>query len=271
MLDAVRQDLEDLPEIIAAEYEQQEDGTYRLSVQEVDGVGLDDVKGLKEVLADQKDKHQKKSEQLDTYRDDKGELIDISELGSLREQVAKLADSTPKEKVESLVAERLAEHHRKYKSDLAAKDQELTTLEKQLHNVVVEQAAIAAIGRAGASKHVDLLLPSVMGMIRSEMIDGKPTPVVVGENGTPRISLKTGSRDPMTVDELLDEMKSQEAYAPVFPGSGNSGSGAPPRTQGVERNGAVILTAEESRDPKKWQAARDQANERGVQVEVLEE
>lgn len=264
--------LEGLHESIAAEYEKQENGTFRLQVSLQDGWGLEDVKGLKDTMGSWKDRHTKTAKELEPFRDESGNLYDIADLLKSKEELGTLADAVPKDKVEVLVTQRVAEFKKKFETELAAEQSVTAGLQNQLHVAVVEQAALHAIAKAGASEQAELLLPSVMKRVRSEMVDGKPRAVVIGEGDTPRISLKTGSQELMTVDELLGEMKDQVAFAPAFPGSGNSGAGTTP-TAGTrtQQNGSnVQLSEADALIPKKWRAAMEAAAKAGSEVVIQE-
>ena len=57
-----------------------------------------------------------------------------------------------------------------------------------------------------------------------EGADGIFFPEVVGEDGvTPRVGNTAG--DPMTIEQRIQEMKTQDVFAPAFAGAGSSGSG----------------------------------------------
>ena len=273
MLDPIRDSLEGLSEDVAREYTQQQDtGKFLLQVTPKDGFALEDVKGLKSTLADRKAREERKSKELDGFRDADGNLYDIKSLLLAQSSLEELKDATPKDKVEGIVTQRVAEHKRKFEADVAALTKEKDGLVADLETVVVEQAARAAIAKAGAGEHTDLLLGSVMSHLRSDRgEDGKLRPVVIGENDAPRISLKTGSQALLSVDELVDEMKAQPQFAVCFPGSGNSGGGATGTpTRRSSPGGAIVLSEKEALDHGRYKAAKAQAKEAGVELQIAD-
>jgi len=271
MLDPIRDNLDSLPEDVSKEYTQRDDGRFLLQVASKGGFALEDVAGLKATLGEWKSKHEKKSRDLDAFRDNEGNLVDVKALLQSAAQLEELKDATPKDKVEGIVTQRVAEHKRKFETEVATLNTEKAKLLADLDSVVVEQAAIAAIAKAGAGEYQDLLLLPVMQRLRSDRSEGgKIRPVVLGENDTPRISLKSGSQDLMSVDELIEEMKDQTQFAVCFPGSGNSGAGTHPavRRPGSQNGNAVILSESDALDPQKYQRAKAQAAKDNVEFQI---
>jgi len=88
-------------------------------------------------------------------------------------------------------------------------------------NGVIDRAIVSVKGKMGP------LRPIVRAMVRIEHEDGQAKFVVIDENGTPRFNL-SGPNDGklMTIPELLADLSTQEEYAGIFEGSGNSGGGA---------------------------------------------
>lgn len=70
-----------------------------------------------------------------------------------------------------------------------------------------------------------LLLPHVKARMKVVEEDGKFSARVVDEKGNIRIGKGAGSA-PMTLAEMLEEMKQDKTYAPAFRGTGSSGGGA---------------------------------------------
>jgi hypothetical protein len=72
---------------------------------------------------------------------------------------------------------------------------------------------------------VDLLLPHVLQQTRMRMTDnGSFIAEVVDREGSPRIGDSQGN--PMTIPQLVEEMKSSDSFARAFNSSGATGSGA---------------------------------------------
>lgn len=78
---------------------------------------------------------------------------------------------------------------------------------------------------AAYTESPDLLLPHVKRHMRVIEQDGRFASRIVDANGNVRIGKGEGSA-PMTLSELLDEMKQDKRYALAFKGTGSSGGGA---------------------------------------------
>ncbi len=92
-----------------------------------------------------------------------------------------------------------------------------------LHRTLIDNAAILEL-----AKHSDspkLLLPHVKSMMKVVNEDGEYAARIVDEKGNVRIGKGQGNA-PMTLAELMDEMKQDKEFASAFRGSGSSGGGA---------------------------------------------
>lgn len=92
----------------------------------------------------------------------------------------------------------------------------------------VERNLIDAAVATELAKHSDtpgLLLPHVRGQMKVIEQDGEFHARIVDAAGNVRIGKGQGST-PMTLPELVDEMKGNATFAPAFRGSGASGGGA---------------------------------------------
>lgn len=107
--------------------------------------------------------------------------------------------------------------------ELAAKDGEVQAMRKSLESHIVTSTAMQAL--ASHDGNATLLLPHVVSNVRMTSENGKWNAVVVDGEGDPRINSKG---TPMTIEELVVEMKANPTFAPGFKASGNSGSGLPP-------------------------------------------
>ena len=118
-----------------------------------------------------------------------------------------------------------AEYDKQYKGVITEKDNQLQAMQTTLNTHVLQSSALNAI-RAHGGKEV-LLQPHVVAQTKLVEVDGGYAVRVMDPvNGTPRISIKDGN--PMTVEELVLEMKNQETFAPAFASQAHSGGGTPP-------------------------------------------
>jgi hypothetical protein len=101
-------------------------------------------------------------------------------------------------------------------------------LQTQLYTLLVENSATAAIVELKGVP--DLLLPFIKQQVKPVEADGQFIVQVVGADGEQRFSPVTGQ--PMTIKELVAEMKANEKYGRLFE------SEQPARGEGFKPNGA---------------------------------
>lgn len=184
-------------------------------------------------------------------RDDlKGKAVDLSalsEYGSTPEEIAEGIQASIQEAVKgkktqedfqrqvTKVKEELGQAHAQ---ELESAKQRSEALRGQLHGILVTGEARSALAEAGAIDP-DLALPFLSQQVKVSEDDGKFQVLVVDQTGDPRYSGTTGA--PMSVRELVSEMKGQEKYGPLFKSEQRSGSGA-------NANGAHRPTGPTNRD-----------------------
>jgi F0F1-type ATP synthase membrane subunit b/b' len=122
----------------------------------------------------------------------------------------------------SKIKEDLQTAHNSEKEGLTKRIEALTG---QLYEHLVTSAATSALAEAKAID-VDLVLPHLVGQIKVSEEDGKFVVNVVDGAGDPRYSGTTGA--PMTVDELVGEMKGNKKYEPLFASEAHTGGGGQP-------------------------------------------
>lgn len=99
-----------------------------------------------------------------------------------------------------------------------------------VHKYLVTSGASEAL--AAENGLVELAMPFVERQIKVVEQDGEFKAVVVDADGDPRISGGTGQ--PMTIKELVREMKGQEKFAPLFKSEAKGGGGALPGKTGAK-------------------------------------
>jgi hypothetical protein len=210
-----------LAEPLKAEYKKQADGTFLLDVTPVSDFALENVKGLKSALSSERANREKLEGSLKAF-----EGLDAQKardaIKKLEELLAKGGgDDKTKEQIEA-IKKQLSEKH---SAEISKKDEMLGLMTKQLEKLLIESAAVKAI--AENKGVVELLLPHVRSFTRMKKLEaGDYVAEVVDANGNVRITNKAGSTDPMSITELVSEMKGNKIYAPAFQGSGAGGSGA---------------------------------------------
>lgn len=112
---------------------------------------------------------------------------------------------------------------KKMEDERTAWDGERKKLRGALDNHLIDAAALAEL-----SKHSDaptLLLPHIKRQMQVIEQDGQFHARIVDNQGNVRIGKGAGSA-PMTLAELMDEMRQSNDYALAFRGTGSSGGGA---------------------------------------------
>lgn len=110
----------------------------------------------------------------------------------------------------------------------------------------LEEYLIDAEAMRELAQHSDspgLLLPHVKSRMKVVEQDGRFTARIVDDHGNVRIGKGQGSA-PMTLSELMDEMKQDKTFAPAFRGSGSSGGGASRSSGGA--GGARTIAANDA-------------------------
>jgi len=93
-----------------------------------------------------------------------------------------------------------------------------------VHKYLVQSTASEAL--AAEEAFVELAMPLVERHVKVLEQDGEFKAVVVDKDGDPRISGGTGQ--PMTIRELVKEMKGNDTYKPLFKSEAKGGGGAKP-------------------------------------------
>ena len=114
-----------------------------------------------------------------------------------------------------------AQLHDKYAKEINKYKDRESRLQSALEKELVDAAASRAIAEAKGS--VKGLLPHVRPHIRVVEEDGKFVAKVVDQDGNPRIG---DDRNPLSINGLIAEFKSDPDLARLYEGSGSSGGGA---------------------------------------------
>lgn len=227
-LKAVIEKLEEVPEATRTLY-QERDGRFVLDVEPAEGFALEDVGGLKSTLGKEMTRRKALEKTVEQYKDIDPEkareaLLKLEELGNIDPH--KEADKIVEQRVKAATGQ-IVEKHTK---EMDALRNENKSLQASFQSLLIDNAATAALAEAKGS--VDLLLPHVQRQTRVRRLeDGRHIVEVVDKDGTVRIGNSKG--DPMTISDLVQEMRKSEAYGRAFEGTGNSGSGMQPPKPGA--------------------------------------
>lgn len=146
----------------------------------------------------------------------------------LLEKIAKLSDGQ-KEKTDAAVEAALAEAkgsgdiealekswQKKYDTKVNALEATNTELNGVVAKLTSGSEATKLASAIGIKGSVEVLLPHIEKRLKTEMKDGVPVTIVLGTDGKPSA---------LTIAELSEEFKTNEAYAPLITGSNGSGGG----------------------------------------------
>ncbi len=161
------------------------------------------------------------------------ELADL--VAKHEEMVAKLEEdeldkSKKKGEIEKILAqvnEKNANAIKKLQAEMAAEREEKVTLRQRFEDRLVDNEAITAI--ASNNGFPELLIPIVRKHMKVVDEEGQPKIIVVDNKGEPRVN---GKGEPLSVAEMVAEMKGHDVFAHAFKGTGQSGSGTPPGNGG---------------------------------------
>jgi hypothetical protein len=166
----------------------------------------------------------------------KGKSVDLGQLAEYGETPEAILEAFNEKLNEAVKGKKTQEDFlrqvEKVKSDLGAEyaqkieaeQARAEALKNQLHGILVTGEARSALAEAGAID-ADLALPFLSQQVRVAEEDGKFQVLVVDQAGDPRYSGVTGA--PMSVKELVMEMKGQEKFGPLFKSESKSGAGTP--------------------------------------------
>lgn len=251
-----------LPDPIKVEYAEDKTkaGRYLLQVAAVEGWGLEDVGGLKTALQRERETAGGHAKKLEAYGD-----LDPVKARDAMAKVVEWGNKEPNEAARQAIADREMRAAEKHKIDLDAKDAKIAESTARLHGFMVQSEAVAALAKHKAN--VQLLLPHVTSRIKVD-IDSKGNPYtkVLDDTGSARVTLRTGSTDLMSVDEFVESLGAQPAFAAAFGGSGASGPG----TRGGDGRGGnqFVLSESQARDPAAYRQAREAAAKAGQKVQI---
>lgn len=214
-------DLTGVPDQFKAMYVAQEDGSYRLDAADPKVKGaVEAIVGLNKALAAER---RTKTPAVD--------LTPLKDFGDTPEAIAETiaariaeaqagASGTLKTQVEKIKAD-LAVGHRGEIDKVTARS---TALQNQLYKLLVENRAREAT--AAAKGETDLLMPFIKERVEVREENGEYQVFVVDADRSIRYNGVTGG--PMTIPDLVAEMKGNERYGRLFASEAPTGGGTPP-------------------------------------------
>lgn len=128
------------------------------------------------------------------------------------------------EKLKQQLVEKHAGELQKFQNKIGELEKQLIAKDGTIHELLVETAADAAIAEHEGDP--DLLKPFVLRQLKVVAEDGqKPSVKIYDPTGTLKMNSKG---EPMSVSELVSDMRQNEKFGRLFKGTGTTGSGANP-------------------------------------------
>ena len=245
MLKAVLENLDGLSDEIKAHYASK-DGKFILDVAKTNGLGLENVDGLKSTVEKLRASEKALQTEIKTTEDAlksaqtihkeyiaKYDGIDAEQARSALSKIDDIKNWNGEEKVKEAVQSAVTQIEQKMQTKLdEVVKQNTTTVESlqndladsqsQLQEAIVTTKIVEAISKENGN--VDVLMPHVRNQVAMVKDGhGKWKPEVHKADGTPRIGDSVGND--MTITQLVQEMKSQETFAGCFSGANSSGTG----------------------------------------------
>lgn len=211
------------------------DENLRPMYQERDGAFYLDLDGIDEHPSVAKAKSNLEAARR-SERAMKAQIEKWEKLGKSDEEILALIEGEEKAKNAQLEAKgqweelkkQMNEKHqielKKFESLVDGEKQISAKLRGQIERYLVDAKATAAI--TAAEGEPELLLPIVKKFMKvTQGEDGEFSTSIVDDKGGARVN---GKGDPLTIDELLAEMRNSEKLGRAFKASGSSGGGSAP-------------------------------------------
>jgi len=257
-----------LPEALQKEYLPQEDKTWLLKVDPVDGLNLGKIEGTMKALDAERKIREEKEKLLGTYVDETGKPIDPAKAREALKKIGEMATWKPEDKVREQINHLKAEMETGYAEERKAAAEKIAQLERGLTESIQDLGIYQGI----ATTKADPMIANVVrNMIRPEYDPATKrfVPRVFDEAGNLRYFVKGETTRPLSPIEAFEGWKSDPKFGIFFPGTGTSGTGGTSPGRGAP-TGNVKITRSDARDHSKWQAAKKEAQERKVGIEYVD-
>lgn len=223
---------DDVPEFLrdTDHIETDAEGRVRLVITPRNGFALEDVSKLKKTANDAREAETAAQKKIRALQAKLGDLdVDaarkaMTDVESLREQLA-AASQGDAEETRKLLEQKERAWKEQMDAAVAERDGRIEKLTSGITRAEVKRAITAALAKHGA-KNTEVLEPYVTLRADPQMReDGEHLDIFVrGDNGEHLTSARPGQMK-ADVDEFVESLRKNKAYAPFFDGSGNSGSG----------------------------------------------
>jgi len=237
--------IESVPEDFRGLYVEGEDGKFKLNTD--DGSTKSAVAAIsrlnKALVASRAEAKANKAKQVDlSMLAEYGETPEaiLEGFNAQIEEARKAGKGKDAEALERQVSKIKEDLQKAHQAEIEAREKRITGLTGQLHQHLVSSAATSALAEAGIIDP-DLGMPFVTRQVKVSEEDGEFKVNVVDNAGDIRYSGSTGA--PMTIKELVTEMKGQDKFKSLFKSEAPSGGGAPRTSHQSPKPGGKDMTS----------------------------
>lgn len=226
-----------LPANLQEHYKDAEGG-YMLDVGAANDLELANIKTLNEVIHKERDKSSLMEKELKSLKNKFKGIEDPDLARTALEKISEIDNWDPdqklaqhKETFEKQMKDKYDLQQRqlekKYTDELEAVSSKSKAYRSRLEKELIENSATIALQELGVGKASKFLLPLIRERVQLQEDEesGELLPVVMGEDGYPRLSPTKGTSGNMSVKELVSELANDESLSALFPGSGATGTG----------------------------------------------
>lgn len=228
----ILENLDDLNEGVREEYEELEDGRFRLKLESLGDMEVADTGALKRALENEREAARKARENLRRYTE--AGIEDPAAAKAAIDKVAEMADWDPDKKAEEAREALRTEMARTFGNEKKELETKIGDYRDQLEKILRKDALVSAITRAKGN--IALLQPALMPFVQMrESDDGKLVVKVVNEDGSERIGSSDGSA--MSIDQLVAEVRGKREFSAAFDGVKKDGVGSSTETVEESKGG----------------------------------
>lgn len=157
------------------------------------------------------------------------EGVDLEEIKTIKQKMVEQEAEAAKLKAKGGDVEELLKRHEAEKQTIItdwqkrhdAKEKELNETRSAFETTFRESAVAQAIAEAKGNAVV--LMPHIMQRVKAVVKEGKYSLDVIDTDGNPRIAPQDGKS--FTLQMLIDELRNDNNFAPLFPQSSGGGAG----------------------------------------------
>lgn len=237
VLRIVADSLDELPDGLRATAKQE--GAAFVVADMPDGWAIEDVAGLKSSVVTARKERDDAKKLAKAF-----EGIDPEKAGDARDALEKLAAGTLRGSKE--IDEYKASLEAKFANDRSKSEVEKAALLDQVKHLQTTGELSPIIAAKGGGDAIDAILTLAAAHIRYEQDDhGALKASLVSKDGSPLVTKKAGSADPMGFEEFVEQMREAPATRGLFRASATGGSGGGSQTGGSGRtagNGNVDIS-----------------------------